>query len=74
MKIVQKCGPCGGEITVEGDDWPDLVTQVTAWRDHPCSQPDDRGRTGTGFAATSTAPTTWRDRYRQAIAEETTTT
>jgi hypothetical protein len=65
VKIVQKCGPCGGEITVEGDDWPKLMREVRSWREgHACAQLDERGRTGVGFAATSTAtdrpPAGWR--------------
>jgi hypothetical protein len=64
VKIVQKCGPCGGEITVEGDHWTSLVSEVDTWRQgHACIRPDERGRTGTGFAATSTAtdrPPGWR--------------
>ena len=54
MKIVQKCGPCGGELTIESDDWRSMVNEVAAWRtNHPCMTSDEDGRVGTGFAATS---------------------
>ena len=33
MKIVQKCGPCGGELTIESDDWRSMVNEVAAWND-----------------------------------------